>query len=242
MGTREAGTARPAAAQAGGSSPGMDRVFAAAASGRRAPTLMILLPGAYDTPADFVREGFVDAVRRRGLALDMLLLDAHVDYYLGGQVLELLRNEVRAARARGYERVWLAGISLGGHGALLLASRHGAEIDGVLVLAAFLGRRDLPSAVARAGGLASWDGVLATADPDDLVLWRWLRGRLVEQDPARPAVWLGYGEDDRFIASNRLLAAELPAEQVLRTAGGHAWEPWRELWERFLDARPWLRD
>jgi len=50
---------------------------------------------------------------------------------------------------------------------------------------------------------------------------------------------MGYGEDDRFVMSNRLVAAVLPPAQVFTTEGGHQWAPWRRLWARFLDRAPW---
>ena len=218
----------------------MDRVFEPARPGQRADTLLVLLPGAYDTPQDFGQLGFVSAVRERRLPVDLLLLDAHTGYYTSQQIIERLLDEVvQPARAQGYARIWLVGISLGGYGSLLFARRHGELIDGLFVMAAFLGRRDLPAAIGRAGGLRAWDGELASADASDLALWRWLRARADAAAPPKPPLWIGYGEHDRFVASNRLIAATLPPAQVLVTDGGHEWAPWRRLWDRFLDARPW---
>ena len=218
----------------------MDSLREPADPARRAETLLVLLPGAYDTPQDFVREGFVQAVRERGLPLDLLLPDAHIGYYNGRLIVERLLHEVvRPARAAGYARVWLAGISLGGYGSLLFTREHADLIDGAFVMAAFLGRRDLPAAIGQAGGLRTWDGQLDGADAHDLALWRWLRERANRPAPQRPPLWIGYGDDDRFVASNRLIAATLPPAQVLVTDGGHAWAPWRRLWDRFLDLRAW---
>lgn len=214
--------------------------FEPAQPGARAGTLLVLLPGAYDGPADFVREGFVQAVRARQLPLDLQLVDAHSGYYLRHEIAWRLLNEVlRPARAQGYARVWLCGISLGGYGSLLFAREHGALLDGVFVMAAFLGRRDLPAAIARAGGLSAWDGTLDGADPTDLALWRWLQGYARPTTHGHPPLWLGYGENDRFIASNRLLGAVLPPGQVLRTPGAHQWRPWQRLWAEFLNHQPW---
>ena len=47
----------------------------AAASGRRAKALAILLPGALQQPEDLVRAGFIDTVRERRLSLDLWLPD-----------------------------------------------------------------------------------------------------------------------------------------------------------------------
>lgn len=220
--------------------PRMDRVFEPAQPGARAETLLVLLPGAYDTPQDFEREGFVAAVRERQLPVDLLLLDAHTGYYTAQQITDRLLNEVvRPAREQGYARVWLVGISLGGYGSLLFTREHADLIDGTFVMAAFLGRRDLPAAIGQAGGLRAWDGQLDGADAHDLALWRWLRERALDPAAQHPPLWIGYGDDDRFVASNRLIAATLPPAQVLVTDGGHAWAPWRRLWDRFLDQRPW---
>ena len=66
----------------------MDSLREPADPARRAETLLVLLPGAYDTPQDFVREGSVQAVRERGLPHDLLLPDAHIGYYNGRLIVE----------------------------------------------------------------------------------------------------------------------------------------------------------
>ena len=61
-----------------------------------APTLLVMLPGAYSTPDEFVQEGFVDAVRRRRVRADVVIAGARVDHYVEGKVLDRLHNEVIA--------------------------------------------------------------------------------------------------------------------------------------------------
>ncbi|MDO5624793.1 MAG: alpha/beta hydrolase [Pseudomonadota bacterium] len=210
--------------------------------GQRAPTLLVLLPGAYDGPADFERQGFVAAVRQRALNVDVQLVDAHAGYYTAQRIVQQLHADVlQPARAAGYAQVWLCGISLGGYGALLTAREHAGSIDGLFTLAAFLGRRDLPAHIARAGSLSTWDGQRPTADAQDLALWRWLQGFADAAEAARrPRLFMGWGEDDRFVMSNRLVGTVLPAAQVFTTPGGHQWAPWQRLWARFLDRAPWV--
>lgn len=208
---------------------------------QRADTLLVLLPGAFDQPNDFVHEGFVKAVRERRIAADVLLLDAHTEYYLQHIVLQRLLDEVvRPARADGYRTIWLAGISLGGYGSLLFAKEHGNFVDGIFVMAAFLGRRDIPAQIAAAGGLAQWRPGAATPDDPDRDLWLWLQGYAGAPSggAGRPPLYLGYGRTDRFAPSNALLARLLPSERVLLTEGGHEWAAWRRLWSRFLDEAP----
>ena len=69
-------------------------------------------------------------------------------------------------------------------------------------------------------------------------MWRWLRERALSPNAPQPPLWIGYGESDRFVASNRLIAATLPPEHVLVTDGGHTWAPWQRLWGEFLDRHP----
>jgi len=217
----------------------MDTLLEQADPAYRADTLIVMLPGAYDTPQDFIEQGFVAALRERHLPVDLLLVDAHIGYYTAQEIVERLRDEIIVpARAQGYTRLWLAGISLGGYGCLLLAERHADLIDGIFVMAPFLGRRDLPAAIQQAGGLASWDGQLPGADPHDLQMWRWLRGYM-NTPQNRPPLLLGYGDTDRFALSHRLLAAALSPTRVFVTPGGHDWQPWRRLWQQFLDLKAW---
>ena len=155
----------------------MQSVLDAVDPHQRCDTLLVLLPGAFDQPHDFVHAGFLKAVRERRIAADVLLLDAHTEYYMQHVVLDRLLNEVvRPARADGYRSIWFSGISLGGYGSLLFAKEHGDQLDGVFVMAAFLGRRDIPAQIARSGGLAHWQPDSATPDDPDRDLWLWLKG------------------------------------------------------------------
>lgn len=202
----------------------------------RAPALVVMLPGAYSRPQEFVDEGFVAELRRRGLAADVVIADAHLGYFQDRSVLRRLREDlVLPARAQGYRQVWLAGISLGGFGALAYGARHGDEVDGILALAPYLGRRQLHKEIIDAGGPQRWRTQRFAREADDAErdLWEWL----AQPAPAGPPVWLGYGRDDRFADAHRMLAQVLPAERRFDTPGGHDWPPWRALWSAWLDRR-----
>ena len=205
-----------------------------AAAGRRA--LLVLLPGAYDGPQEFVANGFVSAVRERGLALDVVAVDSHLGYFTGQTIIERLQHDViEPARARGYGAVWLAGISLGGYGSLLYAREHAAEIDGIIVLAPFLGTRGLVAEIERAGGLAAWQPEPFPAHDYERALLAWLKDYGADHGTI-PPICLGYGADDRFAAAHRLLAARLPRSRVWTLPGGHDWPTWMALWTGMLDA------
>jgi pimeloyl-ACP methyl ester carboxylesterase len=199
----------------------MHSVFRPAGAGTLAPTQMIWLPGAYDGAQSFLREGFADAVADRRARLDLVFVDLEMTHLDDREPLEKLRSEiVLPARSAGVS-VWLAGISLGGLAALDYASAHAGEIDGLCLLAPYLGNRMLIDEIAA--------GALAQAGEEHRI-WRYIKTRS-EPSP----LYLGYGREDRFARGHALMAAALPEQCVDVIEGGHDWRTWFRLWERFLD-------
>jgi pimeloyl-ACP methyl ester carboxylesterase len=206
---------------------------AGAAAGAPAPTRMAWLPGAYHTAEDFVSAGFPDAVLARRKSLDLILIDPQLQHVGDRRVLEQLRSDVvLPARAAGVS-IWLGGISLGGLFALDYAASYPDELDGLCLLAPYLGSRMLTGEIARAPGLEAWQpGELAQTD-EERRIWRHIKNRRAGSRP----LYLGFGRQDRFSAAHELLAAALPPESVDVIAGGHDWTTWSRLWENFLDSR-----
>jgi pimeloyl-ACP methyl ester carboxylesterase len=203
-------------------------------------TLLVFLPGAYDAPQDFIRHGFVSALRERHIAADIVIADLHVGYYTADNVVERLRHDIIIpAKAKGYTQIWLVGISLGGYGSLLYAQEYANDISGLFLMAPFLGNRTLLSEIATVG-LAEWQaGTIQTSDYDRR-LWSWLKGYGDHRQSGYPPLYIGYGTEDRFTESNRTLARVLPPHHVMTTEGGHEWSPWQRLWTTFLDRQTWL--
>ncbi|HET7794622.1 MAG TPA: alpha/beta hydrolase [Rhizobacter sp.] len=202
----------------------------------RPDTLLVLLPGMRSLPEEFQREGFVQAVRDRQIAADVLLVDAHWGYYDNRSIVDRLRADViQPARLQGYRHIWLAGISLGGVGAMLYAEAWAGEVDGVVMLAPYLGTLESAQQIQSAGGLAAWQ---APPDGDDDVrLWRWLQVQTQHTaDAKKLPLYLGYGQSDRFAFNAEVLRQALPAGRVFTTAGGHDWDAWTVLWQAVLDA------
>ena len=187
----------------------------------RAPMQMICFPGAYDNAQTFVDEGFASAVAKRGIDLDLRLVDLEMSHLQDQAPLERLRFEmILPARAAGVS-TWLAGISLGGLLALDYASAHPGEIDGLCLLAPYLGNRMLIDEIAA--------GRLAQSGAEHRI-WRY-----VKTESGAVPVYLGYGRQDRFSRSHDLMATTMPAKNVVVIDGGHEWNTWLKLWERFLD-------
>jgi pimeloyl-ACP methyl ester carboxylesterase len=209
----------------------LDRLYhpAPAAAGPR--VLLVMLPGAGIEAADFAAHGMVDALHERILPVDVVATRPALDLYLdGGVTAALHRVVIEPALAQNYAKIWLLGISLGGMGALLYASAHAALLEGLILLAPFLGTQGTIAGMAAVGGLAAWSAGPATTAPEAQML-RWLQHR-----PRHPPVYLGYGEADRFAPGHRMLAAALPASHVVTDDGGHDWETWTTLWRQLLDA------
>jgi hypothetical protein len=205
--------------------------------------LLVFLPGAQEVPADIVRQGFVRRVRERALAVDVIVADAHIGYFRQRVVLERLHADVIApARMRGYDAVWLAGISLGGLGALLYASDADGvarpRVDGVLAIAPFLAERDVIDEVIAAGGLRQWRPPQPIAERDfSRRLLVWLQG-YGQPEVQRPDLYLGYGAADDFARKNRMLGDLLPRDRLFVAPGGHTWAPWLQIWDAMLDRVP----
>src|SRR5216110_305828 len=185
----------------------MRTILQAAQIGRTAPIRVVMLPGAYSRPEDFVREGFVEAVRARALTVDLVFAAPELPHVLDRGVLDSLHEDLVRPAQRAGCAVWVGGISLGGY--------------------------IITGEIERAGGVHRWNPGELADDEDERHLWRFIR----THGAAHLSVHLGLGREDRFAARQRLMAAALAPEAVDTVPGGHDWPTWRTLWERFLDAR-----
>lgn len=229
----------------------IDTIHYGAADAKVARLLFVFLHGNGDRNSVFDKEGFVEAARARGLNADMISVDAHVGYYMNRTFLTRLKEDViEPARARGYERIWLIGNSLGGFGSISFAREYSNEISGIVLLGPYVGDRPIIKEIRSAGGLLRWepgDLLLKTREDDEKNMWLWFKehgrkGQLRANDKncpkeqgCIPKIYLGYGTNDRFTYAQDLLASLLPPEQVIAIDGGHDWSTWKKLWDLFLD-------
>jgi len=205
-----------------------------AASSGSAQSLLVLLPGAYMRAQDFVSHGFVDAVRRTGQPIDIIAADTGMECYLDGSIVERLHAEVVAPNlSAGARRIWLAGLSLGGLGALLYTQAYPDLVEGLLLISPFIGTRGAVAEIVKAGGFGNWQPPAGDPATGEQRLFQWLK-TYPAGAPALPHIYLGYGSNDRFAASYRLLAELLAVEDVVATSGGHDWETWKVLWAQLV--------
>jgi hypothetical protein len=229
----------------------IDAVKYGAGDIKRPHLLFVFLHGNGDRITVFDKEGFVGAVRARGLPVDMISVDAHIGYYMNRTIMTRLKEDViEPARANGYEHIWLIGNSMGGLGSISYAREHPNEITGIVLLGPYLGERPLINEIRHAGGLMRWepgDVVLKNKEDSEKHIWIWLKEqgqqgqlRAVDKDCPKkqgcvPKIYLGYGTNDRFTYAQDLLASLLPPKQVIAIDGGHDWTTWKKVWDRFLD-------
>jgi len=210
----------------------------------RRECLVVMMPGMFDVPDHYLENGFTDDARAASDRCDFVAVDAHFGYYRDGTVRERVGGDIlRVASARGYSRVWLVGISMGGLGATLVAQDHPGLVEGVILLAPFLGDPALIQSISDAGGLASWTSPETGPDEEhafDDALWGWLQGYVTHPD-RMPRLYVGVGTEDELRPGVQLLADVLPATQHGLAEGGHKWVTWRVLWQRLMASPPWDR-
>jgi len=188
-------------------------------------TVVIMLPGRGDRAETFIREGFEQAGLKHGF--DTIVTDAHFGYYMKRSLLPRLHEDiVLPARVAGYENVWLLGISMGGFGSLLYASEHPDQVDGVILLAPFLGDSSSIDEIAASGGLENWDAGSSGLEDYEIAIWTWLR-------EGETPIILGYGESDGMAGGYRgVLTDVLKPSSVYTLEGGHKWTTWKPLWDQ----------
>ena len=207
-----------------------------------APTRMrvVLMPGAYHSTEQFLRAGFDLAVRERALPLELTLATPELAHLTDRRWLSALHDEVVApARAHDSAPLWLGGVSLGGFMALRFAAQYPAEVDGLCLLAPYLGSRliagEIATEMAAHADLADWHAGPLDDEDDERRIWQYVTRLGASTTPTR--VFLGFGAGDRFADTQQVLQRALPAARTTTRviSGGHDWPIWRRLWDHFLD-------
>lgn len=199
--------------------------------------LLVMLPGAGIAAEDFTTHGLVAMSQAGGTVVDVIAAKPDQVLYLDGTVAPMLRQTILApAREAGYRRIWLLGLSLGGMGALSCAAAGLGGIEGLILLAPFIGTHGTMAELTRAGGFASWQPEASAATPPEREIISWLQSRLA--GAPGPDLWLGHAREDRFAAGHRLLAAALPENRSVLVEGRHDWAAWRAAFQGIMARDP----
>lgn len=193
-------------------------------SEQAAKSLLILLPGLGDNQQAFAKRGFIADVKALWPSVDVAAVNGHISYYQNRSIVNrLFEDVIQPARKRGYEKFYFVGISLGGFGALLYERDLMDTLDGIILLAPFLGDEE------------DYGYVLANQEPNEPIpddnIWPWLQSL---SEDHRQRFYLGYGENDRFAQAHQLLADMLPPDNIAIGPGEHNWRSWQPLWRELL--------
>jgi len=191
--------------------------------------LVVVLPGRGDDLDSLARRGIAQTIHQQWPDADVILTGLTMPFYLQGHAAQRLHDEVIApARKRHDAQVWLAGISLGGMGALMYDRLYPGRIDGLLLISPYLGDKPIYREIQAAGGLAHWQpGPVQPFRPDTYQRELWRSIQQWSDNPARTrSVWVAYGDKERFRDRIALLATQLPPEHVFELHGHHNWTLW----------------
>ncbi|WP_020210893.1 alpha/beta hydrolase [Gilvimarinus chinensis] len=202
---------------------------------QRQRDLLVMLPGMGDGIDRFAHEGLVQQVAQAQLPVDVVVVNAHFNYYRSRTLLTRLQQDViNPAKAMGYQRVHLAGVSLGGFGALVYwrdvidaaQDTNTAEKGpgAVLLLTPYLGEPEYYQHLLQKNSQAQ-------AVNEEKNLWPWLESQNLRE---RKQWYLGSAQQDEFYTANQLLAERLRQSNTATVNGGHNWQSWRELWPTLL--------
>lgn len=201
----------------------------------RNDTLVVMLPGRGDRAEVFIREGFEQAGVLHGF--DTVAVDAHLGYYMQRSLLDRLHADVIApAREAGYENIWMLGISMGGLGSLLYAAEYPDQVDGVVLIAPFLGDRSAIETIVASGPLEQWDGQGDGLKDYEVAIWSYIRDARTGGGSV-PMV-LGYGLSDGMAEGYERLLDYMKPSSVYTLEGGHKWTTWRPLWDQIAADLP----
>ena len=210
-----------------------------------ATRLFIVLPGRGDDLGHLRRSGAAEAIQSTWPDTDVVFAELTLDYYLKSNAPLRLHDEVIAPlRTRGYREVWLAGASLGGLGSLVYDRTYPRDIDGMVLLAPYLGEPPIIDEIIAQGGVASWRPTTTASRPSEDGWQRdlWRHVQVWSRDPLRTRnVWLAYGDEDKLRAAQPLLEPLMPPGHVLVRPGGHTWDVWTPALREILQAQAQAR-
>ncbi|MDT8317180.1 MAG: alpha/beta hydrolase [bacterium] len=207
-------------------------------SEKKPDTLIVFLHGKGGKTSDFDKAGFIETVRAKGFLVDMIAVNGHLGYYFKRNLIERLRNDIiKPALTKGYKHIWFVGVSLGGLGSMLYSMNYPEEVDGILLMAPFMGNSGSIEMIVKSGGVRNWDPETARIKTWQKELWNYIK-EVTSRSDSKPQIYLAYGTDDEYGPTSEVLEEVIPQGRVFKSKGGHNWRDWTPLWKEFLDNSP----
>jgi len=196
--------------------------------------LIVLLSGRGASDTYFEDNEWVEIAREQGADVDFIAPYAHFGYYMTQSLVSRLNEDVIIpAKQHGYKTISIAGISMGGLGAILYSNEFPDDIDRIYLVSPYLGKDDVHQQIRQAGGLGKWQLKEENADDWNYLIWQRLK-LMLEDTEKKKKIFLGYGKHDRLNGHN-LLAQSLLKSQVITIGGGHKDEVFSEIWKRMYE-------
>jgi len=199
--------------------------------------LFVFMRGLGGSNRSFADAGMVEEIQRLKAPFDAIAPNAHFAYYSERTLIDRLREDViLPAKRRGYTTIWLIGVSMGGLGSMLYLKDMPAEVDGVYLIAPFLGYDEILDEIIGAGGVRLWrPGSYDKQKQWQRMFWHWIQEHVA--DGGGVPIFLGFGLDDEYTKGQELFATVLPPERVIRIEGDHDIDTIASLWRIFLERR-----
>ena len=196
--------------------------------------LIILLSGQGASDTYFEDNEWIEIAREKGSQVDFVAPYAHIGYYMTSSLLPRLHEDViLPAKKRGYETISIAGISMGGMGAILYSNKYPDDIDRIYLVSPYLGKEVVQEQIRQAGGLSRWH--LNENEADDWNYFIWARLKEITDDPVKKEkIFLGYGDQDR-LKGHDILTQALPKRQVFTLPGGHKDVIFAGIWKHMYE-------
>ena len=200
--------------------------------------LMIILPGRGDSDKSLVKAGFVSVLHEHYPEFDATVVNAHLGYYRK-RIIEqrLLEDVINPAIEKGYQEIWMMGISLGGAGSIKMFEKHHDKIAGIILISPYLGSKGFHkvlNAQLASDSTSSIDSY-AKKENDFYTLWRWIMNN--ESLMRSNRIWLAYGEQD-YLDGHESLKTFLDPENTLVLPGKHKIGVFKDLWSEILKRKP----
>lgn len=206
----------------------------------KSDSLIILLPGIYDTAETFKDEQFFKIARNAGIKADMVAANIHLWHLVQEMMIERIEKDIfQQVKNKGYKNIWFVGISLGGLNSLLVYQKHTKDVCGVVVVSPYIADKGLTKELKQAGGIKKWQPNVIenkkTIEKRLQLLWVWLQQQDLKNNLNQ--VFLGYGKQDRYLKAIKLFENILNKKNVVKVEGEHDWDTGQKIWQKQLTSR-----
>ncbi len=209
-------------------------------TGKKNDSLIIFLPGLIDTAKTFKNENFFTIAREAGIKADMVSASIHIGHLIKEVMVKRLETDIfNPAIKAGYHNIWLVGLSIGGLNALLFYKKYEKNICGVVTISPYIADTELRKELQQAGSVKDWQPKsvenMKVFNKELQFLWVWLQKQVSNNNLQQ--IYLGYGEQDRYIEEIKLLQNILDNNNVITVDGHHNWVTGQKIWRQQLLSR-----